>query len=228
MRNVISTHSSADVSEEYAEQVEQLLKSLTPERETTQNDELGQAAFFIRLYTYEAPGSGETMWAVDYSDPASRELEETTDPAEAAARYEEMVRDSARYLGYDRDDHLQRFTTTDVDGVPGPLPDLPNVTPDDVEALIDQDGTPVLYLTLDEDDEPVVKVGQADQAPAGQVLLTREQVLHDLALSDGRGRVTAGAASREPAYGVMLTFLAAKASQKVQGAADCLFPVTAS
>ncbi|MER6684607.1 hypothetical protein [Streptomyces olivaceoviridis] len=227
MRNVISTNSSADVSEEYAEQVEQLLESLTPERETTQDDELGQAALFIRLYTYEAPGSGETMWAVDYSDPASRELEETTDPAEAAARYEEAVRDSARNLGYDREGNLQRFTTTDVDRVPGPLPDLPDVTPDDVEALIDQDGTPVLYLTLD-GDETVVKVGQAEQAPAGQVLLTREQVLHDLALSDDQGRVTVGAASREPAYGVMVSFLADKASQEVQSAADCLFPVTCS
>jgi hypothetical protein len=227
MRNVISTNSRADVSEEYADQVEQLLTSLTPERETTQVNEWGQTDFFIRLYSYEAPGSGETMRAVDYSDPASRELEETADSAEAHARYEQVVHDSAKILGLDRNGNIKRFTETDVEGVPGPLPELPDVTADDVETLIDQEGTPVLYLTL-EDDEPVVRTGQADQVPAGQVLLTRAQVLHDLSLNDDRGRVTVDIAGQVPAYGVMLAFFADKASTEVQGAADQLFAVTTS
>jgi hypothetical protein len=227
MRNVISTNSRADVSEEYAEQVGKLLASLTSERETTQVNEWGQTDFFVRLYSYEAPGSGETMWAVDYSHPASREVEETTDHAEADARYEQVVHDSAKILGLDRTGNIKRFTETDVEGVPGPLPELPDVTADDVETLIDQDGTPVLYLTL-EDDEPVVRTGQADQVPAAQVLLTRAQVLHDLSLDDARDRITMDIASQTPAYGVTLAFLADKASKEIQGAADQLFPVTAS
>jgi hypothetical protein len=227
MRNVISTNSKADVSEEYADRVEQLLASLTPERETTQVNEWGQTDFYIRLYSYEAPGSGETMWAVDCSDPTSRELEETTDHAEADARYEEVVHDSAKILGLDRDGNIKRFTETDVEGVPGPLPELPDVAADDVETLIDQDGTPALYLTL-EAGEPVVRTGQADQVPTMQVLLTRAQVLHDLSLDDARDRITVDIARQTPAYGVTLVFLADKASKEIQGAADQLFPVTAS
>ncbi|MEU5099770.1 hypothetical protein [Streptomyces sp. NPDC020996] len=218
MRNVISSSSRADVGEEYAEQVEQLLSS--PERETTQVNEWGQTDFYVRLHTYAAPGTGETMWAVDYSDPVSRELEETASREEAVARYVELVRDAAENLGTDREGLQERFTTTDVDGVPGPLPALPEVTPDQVEDLLDKPGDPVLYLDLDEDGDPVVLTGQRAQAPQEQVLLTRADVVRELRLDDD--------ADRAVDAGMELSLIAHEAKGKVRAVADVLFAAPAA
>ncbi|MGC5000584.1 hypothetical protein [Streptomyces sp. DT195] len=219
---MISSNSSAEVSEEYAEQVEQLLGgSWKAVRETTKGHD-----FYIRLHTYEAPGTSETMWAVDYSDPVSRELEETSDEAEANARYEECVRDSAASLGIDSNGRDERFTTTDVDGIPAPLPDLPNAEEDQVADLIDQPGTPVLYLALDEDGDPVVRIGQADDVETPLVLLTREEVLDYMHVRDGETRVTTEwAAAEADGYGNTITWGAHIAEERMPAAADIHFPV---
>ena len=125
MRRVISTNASPEVSDDYADQVRELLDSpkglrgaADLHRETTQKNRYGQADFHLRVYSYPAPGSGEETWAVDYSDPASREVEECASQAEAEAHYEEQVRFAATNLGWDREGNEQRFATSDVDGVP--------------------------------------------------------------------------------------------------------------
>jgi hypothetical protein len=232
MRNVITTNSSPDVSDEYAEEVDRLLEKLHPERETTQVNQWGQTAFYLRLYTYEAPGTGETMWAVDYNDPASRELEEIASHAEAVAHYEESVRFAAGNLGIDDDGCQERFTTTDVAGVPGPLPELPEVTADQVENLLNQSGTPVLYLARTEEgegDDLVVEIGQAAKVEGARVVLTRSQVLTELGLDDDAVRVTSfSAAGLVDSYGVLIGYLAHKADEAAKFAADSLFPVPAS
>lgn len=232
MRNVITTNSASDVSEEYAEQVNQLLKSLRPERETTMDNEPGQSELYVRLYTYEEPGTSETMWAVDYSDPASRELEETASGEEAVARYEEFVRDAADLLGIDGDGLQERFTTTDVAGVPGPLPDLPEVTADMVEKLLDEPGAPVLYLARaedDEDDDVIAQIGQSAWVDKRHVVLTREHVLGQLGLEDGQTPVTSAVASRRvEMYKALIGFLAHTAEKAAPAAADSLFPVPAA
>ncbi|GHH26011.1 hypothetical protein [Streptomyces rubradiris] len=232
MRNVISTVTSVDVDVDYAEQVEKLIDALAgrgaAERETTQVGEDGETGFYVRLYTYRAPGSGETVWAVDYSDPTTREVEEASSREEAETRYEEMVRETAGTMGVDRDDHVERFTVTDVTGVPGPLPDLPTVDPDDIGRLIDAAGTPVLYLHR-ADDELTVRLGQADQVDGEHVLITRAQVLEELEISDGETRVTsASAAGQVREYGLALSHLAYDTTKsRVQTVADALFPVPA-
>jgi len=229
MRNVITTNSSPDVSDDYAEQVAQIIDQLGPaDRETTIDDGDGQTDYGIRLYSYTAPDTGRAMWAVDYNDPASRELEETDDEAEANARYEELVRDAAANLGTDRNGHSERFTTTDVDGVPGPLPDLPAVTAAHVGQLLDADGSPALYLTLEgaDGDEPVVKIGQEHEVPAGQRLMTRAEALAELGLSDEQGRITSEAdVFRSDLHALMLLAVADRATQNVRGAADVLFTI---
>ncbi|MFF9158282.1 hypothetical protein ACF1AB_39345 [Streptomyces sp. NPDC014846] len=222
MRNVISTHSRADVSEEYAEQVDKVLDAYSAERSTTSDNQWGQTDFSVRLYTYEAPGTGETMWAVDYIDPATRELEETPSREEAVARYEELVRDAADNLGIDDDGYQERFTTTDVDGVPGPLPKLPTVTTSQVDRLLDADGTPVLYLDLDDDGAPVLRIGPASEVPEDQVVLTRSQVLDKLHLNDTEGRVTSGTVDKE--LDMEFSLIALDATKEgVRAAADVLF-----
>ncbi|MFE1075176.1 hypothetical protein ACFW5W_28655 [Streptomyces sp. NPDC058783] len=226
MRNVISTNSSTDVSEEYAEQVERLLAAQAAQRETTQVNEWGQTDLHVRLHTYEAPGSGETMWAVDYSDPVSRELEETGSFEEADARYEELVRDSAENLGTDDDGLQERFAVTDVDGVPGPLPKLPDVDPEQVDELLDEEGDPVLYLALDDDGDPVLRIGQTDQADSTTTVLTRSQILDELNLNDGDGRVTAAYAAREvDDFAMQADYIAHAGTEAVRRAAEVLFAV---
>ncbi|GHF74243.1 hypothetical protein GCM10010218_64220 [Streptomyces mashuensis] len=223
MRNVISTISSTDVSEAYAEQVEKLLGSLLPERETTQDNEWGQTDFYVRLYSYEAPGAGGVVWAVDYCDPDSRELEETGSEVEAVARYEELVRDAADCLGYDEEGVRERFTTTDVAGVRGPLPQLPAVGFQQLEELLDAPGSPVLYLARDEDGEMVVRVGQESEVPAPQVLVTRARTLHELCLDDDEVRITSSYAARQADhYAVELLHLADQAEKAGRGAAEYL------
>ncbi|MDG9728382.1 hypothetical protein [Streptomyces sp. DH41] len=226
MRNVISNVTSSDVSDEYAEQVKELIAAQNPQRETTQVNEWGQTDFRVRLHTYEAPGSGETMWAVDYSDPVVREVEESDSQTEADARYEALVRDGAENLGTDDDGLQERFAVTDVDGVPGPLPELPDVTPEHVEELLDEAGDPVLYLALDDDGDPVLRIGQADQVDSDVTVLTRSQVLDELRLSDGSSRVTAEHAAREIHDFAMETSLIAHArTATVRRTADVLFTV---
>ncbi|MBC2869787.1 hypothetical protein [Streptomyces mexicanus] len=226
MRNVVSSITSTDVAEEYAEQVEALIEKLRPERETTQVNEWGQTEYYVRLYTYEAPGSGETMWAVDYSDPAIRELEESASHEEAEARYVELVRDSAENLGIDGDGFQERFTTTDVDGVPGPLPELPTVDPDEVSGLLDEDGTPVLYLERTDGDELALRTGQADQVDKDHVVLTRAEVLESLDLADGETRITSDHAARALwDYGMQTSLIAYRLNDTVKAVADSLFPV---
>lgn len=225
MRNVISSVTSSDVSDEYAEQVERLIAAQLPQRETTQVDQGGETVFHVRLHTYEAPGSGETKWAVDYSDPAVRELEESDSEAEADARYEDLVRDAAENLGTDGDGYEERFAVTDVDGVPGPLPELPDVTPEHVEKLLDEAGDAVLYLALD-DGDPVLRIGQADQVDSNVTVLTRSEVLDELRLSDGSSRVTAADATREIRDFAMETdLIAGVRTETVRRTAEVLFTV---
>ncbi|QDN84401.1 hypothetical protein [Streptomyces sp. RLB3-6] len=222
MRNIVSTNAGADVDEEYAEAVERLLLSLSPERETTQRNKDGQTDYYVRLYTYPAPGSGETVWAVEYVDPASRELEETASQVEAAERYEESVRDTAGNMDVDGDGFIERFTTTDVDGVPGPLPELPEVTPQDLYGLLDtQDRDAALYLALADDDSPAdltVKSGPAAGIDPAHVVLTRTQLLKDLYLPDD---VTS---DRLPEDGHEIGFRAYECKNAVHAAADALLP----
>ncbi|MEU9754370.1 hypothetical protein AB0D90_14690 [Streptomyces althioticus] len=228
MRNVITTNSSPDVDADYADQVAAILdrQRHSCERESTIVNEDGETTLSVTLHTYESPDTGRTMWAVDYYDPASRELEETADEAEANARYEELVRAAAANFDYDRHGYQTRYTTTDVDGVPGPLPYLPDVETEDVAGLIDAPGSPALYLTLegDDGDEPVVKVGQEHEVPFGQRLLTRSETLAELSLSDEQGRITSEAAVASDQHG-MLAFIAHRATEQVRAAADVLFTV---
>ncbi|MEU9535859.1 hypothetical protein AB0D00_26570 [Streptomyces sp. NPDC048213] len=227
MVNLISTNDSSDVSAEYAEQVDERLRGMVADRETTSVDRDGQTGLSIRLYAYDAPGITENRWAVDYNDPASRELEEYATEAEAEARYEEMVRDAARNLSVDRDGIEERFTTTDVDGVPGPLPDLPTVDADDVATLLDEvSEEPVMYVERTEGDEIELSYGPAAYTSSESVVLTRQQVLEALLLSDdedGAGRVTSKSLTSEDT-GTLLQ-IADEAQADVRRAASGLFPV---
>jgi hypothetical protein len=186
MRNVITTNSTADVSEEYAEAVEALIQGGVALRETTQDNEHGATDFFVRLYAYQAPGSGEERWAVDYSDPASRELEEYDTEAEADARYEEFVRESSDNLEseVDRDGIRKRFSTTDVENVYGPLPELPALSVDVLVQVIDAPAEePVLVLERSEEgtgNSLELTVGPAAHYPHTQVIVTREELLETL------------------------------------------------
>jgi hypothetical protein len=117
LRNVISTNAGSDVSKEYAEAVADLVDT-SPERETYRLSD-GQKDYRIALVSYPRPGTGEEVWAVDYHDPASRELEETGSRREAEDRYEELVHNDAQYLDVDKDGNPEIFDATDVAGVPG-------------------------------------------------------------------------------------------------------------
>ncbi|MBK3583198.1 hypothetical protein JHN49_05500 [Streptomyces sp. MBT57] len=188
MRNIVSTNAGSDVSADYAEQVQALIEGERPDRRTEQ----GQGVY-IRLHSFLAPGTGAQRWAVDYHDEASRELEEYDAEAEADARYEEMVRDAAMLLGEDLEGNLNRFDSTDVDGVPGPLPELPFIEHTDVSGLIDaRSEEPVMYLERSEDgtgDELTLAVGPAADVSHYQVVLTRAEVLGHLGARDGDGGV---------------------------------------
>ncbi|WP_228982268.1 hypothetical protein [Streptomyces sp. DH12] len=200
MRNIASTNAGVEVAEEYAEYVVELVDAdRSPVRATTTMSADGQIDTWIRLHTYTAP-DGVTRWAVDYTDCNSRELEEADEPgevgrAEAEARYEHHVRESANLLGVDREGIDRRFHTTDVDGVPGPLPDLPELTYDHLEQLIDSPAEdPVLHLERTEDgegDELAVAVGPAAQVPSAVVLLSRRDLIQELGRPD-TGSGTAG------------------------------------
>jgi len=120
MRNVISTNAHVDVTDEYAKAVDKILNDpfRTLERSTFQTED-GQEDFYIHVVEYGAPDGNGTRWAVDYSDPASREVEESLSRSEAEARYEELVRASANNLSLDDEGEPIPFTSTDVPGVPG-------------------------------------------------------------------------------------------------------------
>lgn len=120
LRNVLSTVTTADVTPDYAAAVEELLPEASrfPERETYDLDEIGQKAYQTALLTFTCPETGQTRWAVYDEDPATRELEDTSERAEAEARYEELVRARAADMGYDNDGEPETFTVSDVEGVP--------------------------------------------------------------------------------------------------------------
>lgn len=127
MRNVISTVTSIDVSEEYSDHVLELLNGSdrvrTPVevlRKTYQSNKHGQRDYCTRLVSYPALDSDATIYAVDDEDPDTHEVEETADLAEATARYEEVVRDrntgAATIL--DDEDNEALLDYCDVKGVP--------------------------------------------------------------------------------------------------------------
>ena len=120
-RNVISTNAHIDVTDEYSEQIDKLIETdaATLLRRTTQRNELGHVDYYTYVVAYDAPNGKGERWAVDYSDPASREVEEFDNQADAEARYEEMVRAAAANLRVNNDDVQETFTETDVPGVPG-------------------------------------------------------------------------------------------------------------
>ncbi|MFD3970376.1 hypothetical protein [Streptomyces cyaneofuscatus] len=225
MRNIVSTNAGSDVAEEYAEQVEALINGASADRRTEQDGK----AFYIRLHHYAAPGTGAERWAVDYHDEASRELEEYDSEAEADARYEEMVRDSAANMGMDHDGNLERFDVTDVDGVPGPLPQLPGIGADDVNRLINaRTEEPVMYLERTEDgtgDELDLAVWSAALVSRHQVVLSRSEVLETLGESDGDGGIeewfSSSDVTEENAF--LLEMLVDTAKERRRSAADSLF-----
>ncbi|MFC7872050.1 hypothetical protein ACFUS2_12995 [[Kitasatospora] papulosa] len=231
--NVISTNAGTDVGEEYAAGVDALIRASSPDRETTQADRFGEITLTIRLYAYNAPDTGEERWAVDYNDPASRELEEYDTETQAEERYEEMVRDAARVLSVDIDGVEERFTSTDVDGVPGPLPELPSVTPSDICTLLDQQSEePVLYVERTEDgegDEVRLAFGPAAYTNHSHILLTREEVLEALQVSDDvesgtDGRITSDSLTDEDTPFVWS--IAGDTDAKVRAAVSVLFSGT--
>ncbi|MFE5841988.1 hypothetical protein ACFQ7N_10115 [Streptomyces niveus] len=222
MLTVVSTNAGSDVSEEYAERVQDLVEGARPDRKTEQGQDL-----FIRLYSYAAPGTGADRWAVDYHDNASRELEEYDTEAEAEDRYLEMVHDSASQMGLDRDGNLKRFDVTDVEGVPGPLPDLPAIDAGDMSDLIDaRSEDPVMYLARTEDgtgEELALAIGPAARVSHHQVVLTRKEVLEYLGESDGDGVSEWVSSSAIDAEHGFLESLAHTAQERRTGAADSLF-----
>lgn len=118
MRNVISTNAYIEVSEEYSEQIDELLGKIDGIavlvlRETYRGKDSDR--FHIRLLTYRQPGSGERVYAVEYYDGTSHEVEETADEAEATARYEESVRDA--YAGAAPHDDEPWVDYSDVEGI---------------------------------------------------------------------------------------------------------------
>ena len=117
-RNVISTNSHVDVTDEYAEAVDALLDKEIALRETYAKEH-GQKTYRVWVAEYNAPGAGDTRWAVDYWDEASREVEEFDNREAAEERYEEFVRATAADLSLDEDGEPIPFTETDVPGVPG-------------------------------------------------------------------------------------------------------------
>ncbi|KUF17373.1 hypothetical protein [Streptomyces silvensis] len=222
MRNLLSTHAVPDVGEQYAEAVSALVEGLRPQRETTRKDRHGQLGFYVRLYAYAAPGTDEPVWAVDYFDETSRELEEYGRQDQAQARYEELVRESAENLDVDHEGAWERFTSTDVDGVPGPLPALPQLDFSQVRGLLeDLDQDAALYLERgdDGDEELVVRRGLRGQMPEPCVLLTRAQACRELGLGTG-----AVPDLEDPVRGLEMEELArAVTEQRVAAAADWLF-----
>ena len=118
MRSVISTNAHADVTDEYAEAVDKILEKEIMLRDT-QLREHGQITFRVCVAEYDAPDGSGKRWAVDYADPASREVEEFDSQYAAETRYVEMVRASAKDLSLDENGEPIPFTYSDVSGVPG-------------------------------------------------------------------------------------------------------------
>lgn len=118
MRNVISTNTHVDVSDEYAEAVDKILEKAFPMRETFQREH-GLKTYRVLVAEYSAPDGSGRRWAVDYSDPASREVEEFDHREAADVRYEWIVRACAEGLRVNNDDVQETFDETDVPGVPG-------------------------------------------------------------------------------------------------------------
>ena len=111
MLNIQSTNAHVDVSDEYAELVMSAVDAsgAIPERLTERGE------YYVRVLTVDVPlCPPHAAYIVDYSDPASREVEEYSTLEDAEERYEEYVRASAGDLA---DDEV--FEITDVPGVPG-------------------------------------------------------------------------------------------------------------
>ena len=120
MLNIQSTNAHVDVSDEYAELVMSAVDAsgVIPHRITERGE------YYVRVLTVDVPlCPPHAAYIVDYSDPASREVEEWPSLEAAEKRYEEMVRASAGDLDDD-----EEFEITDVPGVPGYADDGEPVT----------------------------------------------------------------------------------------------------
>ncbi|MFJ2115811.1 hypothetical protein ACIOEX_28645 [Streptomyces sp. NPDC087850] len=221
---IVSSNAGTEVSAEYAERVEALVEAAAPARETVQGESWKTCRLTIRLYAYAAPGSEAPRWAVDYSDDASRELTEYDSREAADLFYEKMVRETAEHLGEDHDGIPVRFASTDVEGVPGPLPELPVVDTDDIRTLLDQVAEDaVLYVERGEDGEVWLAFGPAAHVPPRTVLLTRYDILELLGLYDEHGsRITRQDVDADD--DVFLEDLAGIASEAARAAVGALFP----
>lgn len=122
MKSIQSTNASVQVDEHIARAMMDLINDVgSPrfERHTYQEpDSSGQSRVSICLVPFVWEALDLPMWAVDQSDENSREVEVTWSRDEAAARYEEMVRDASGLLGEDQDGAPNMFEYTDVVGVP--------------------------------------------------------------------------------------------------------------
>lgn len=227
IRNVISTNAHTDVDEEYAEQVKALLNASTPDRKTIQKDGQDEIGVSITLHSYAAPGTGEPRWAVDYFDNDSRELEEHSTEKSADERYVELVRACGENLGYDREGLQIRFDTTDVDQVPGPLPELPVIDTGTVRTLLDEvSEDPVLYVERTDDgegDDVDLAFGPSAYVPHTAVLLTRQDILEVIEANDEDKRATSNDLTDEDL--LFVESLAGEADERVRAAVDVLFTV---
>lgn len=116
IRNVLSSVTSQDVSEEYADAVREKLATelRVASRESYSKNKWGQFTAHGALISYTSPETGQTRWANYYTDDAVEELEEADSRQEAEERYEENVRALADCAG----PHECYWQVTDVDGVP--------------------------------------------------------------------------------------------------------------
>ncbi|MER7131319.1 hypothetical protein [Streptosporangium saharense] len=116
LRNVLTSVTGRDVSDDYADAVRKQLDSALrlAVRESYSKDRWGQLTARGALISYTSPDTGEERWANYYTDDAVEELEEADDRAEAEARYEENIQALADCAGTGP----AWWQVTDVDDVP--------------------------------------------------------------------------------------------------------------
>lgn len=113
MRTVSSTVEAADVDEETAGQITDLVEAAPVLRETSTTGPEGQTDSAVRLRPYTDPG-GTRRWAVHNFSPNDSELSDFPDPAAAGTHYEKTVRDLASCSSHDEAPWWQN---SDVDGI---------------------------------------------------------------------------------------------------------------
>jgi hypothetical protein len=123
MRNIQSSNASADVDEETAEQLMKLIEAsgYTPRQTFSESQRDGRSTLAIKVVGFNdvlRDAFDVEMWAVDYEDGNSREVEATPDRAAAEKRYEDLVRDAAGLLGLNGLGGPELFEYSDVSGVP--------------------------------------------------------------------------------------------------------------